>query len=113
MRIVILLILFLSACSRGPEADLQYIKQARSIAAEWALINEQAKAGSLTPTYVGSMRHWLRDDLQTAFNSLSEPNSPYGEQMRSLLAEPGDAAPDKLRTRADALKHIESDLESA
>ena len=113
MRIAVLVLLFLSACSKGPEADLQYIKQARSIAAEWALINEQAKGGSLTSTYVGSMRRWLRDDLQTAFNSLSEPNSPYGEQMRSLLAEPGDAAPDQLRTRADALKHIESDLESA
>jgi hypothetical protein len=110
-----LLILFalLGACTSGPQADLEYIKKARSIAAEWALVNEQAKAGNLTPTYVGSMHRWLRDDLQTAFKSLKAPNSAYGEQIRSLLAEPADAAPDTLRARADALMQIENDLESA
>jgi hypothetical protein len=40
----------LAACSKGPEADLQYIKQARSAGAEWALVNEQASAGRVTPT---------------------------------------------------------------
>lgn len=113
VRTSILLVLLTAACSKGPQADLQYIKQARSIAAEWALVNEQAKAGRLTPTYVGSMRNWLRDDLQTALQSLSNPNSTYGEQMRALLTEPPDAPPGQLRTRVDTLKHIEKDLESA
>ena len=49
-------LLLLAACSKGPEADLQYIKQARSLAAEWALVNEQAEQGKLTAPYVASMR---------------------------------------------------------
>ena len=46
--------LFLAGCSKGPEADLQYIERARSLAAEWAMVNEQAAKGRLTGTYVGS-----------------------------------------------------------
>ena len=113
MRTLLLCVLFFSACSKGPPADLQYVEQARSIAAEWALINEQAEAGKLTPTYVGSMRKWLRDDLQTAVSSLSQPSSPYGDQMKALLAEPPEAAASNLRVHAEALKRVESSLESA
>ena len=45
MRWVPCLALLVAACSKGPEADLQYIKQARSVAAEWALVNELAVQG--------------------------------------------------------------------
>ena len=113
MRIAIVLALLLSACSSGEDADLQYIKQARSIAAEWAMVNEQASAGKLTDTYVQSMRHWLRDDLRTAVGSLTQQRAPYGNRMRNLLAEPDDAAPARLRSHAEVLKQIEKDLESA
>ena len=113
MRIAILLVLVLSACSSSEDADLQYIKEARSIASEWALVNEQASAGKLTDTYVQSMRHWLRDDLRSANGSLTNPRSPYGDQIRQLLAEPSDAAPADLRARAQVLKKIEDGLESA
>ena len=105
--------LLLSGCSAGPQTDLQYIKQARSIAAEWAEVNGQASRGKLTATYVGSMHKWLRDGAQTAAKSLTQPNSAYGKEMRALLAEPPDAAPDALRSHAHRLKQIESDLESA
>ena len=63
MRWVVLLALMLAACSKGPEADLQYIKQARSAAAEWALVNEQAVQRKVTPAYVSSMHKWLRDEV--------------------------------------------------
>jgi hypothetical protein len=105
--------MFVVGCSSGPSADLQYIKQARSIAAEWALINEQAQAGSVTATYVKSMHYWLRDNLQTAASSLTQPGAPYAAEMRSLLAEPADASPQRLRSHAEALKRIEDQLESA
>jgi hypothetical protein len=106
-------LLLLAGCGQGPAADLQYIKQARTLAAEWALVNEQARAGSVTETYVRSMHYWLTDGLRTAQSSLSQPDSPYGNEMRSLLAEPADAAPAALRAHAEALKQIEADLESA
>jgi len=77
------------------------------------LVNEQAELGKLTPTYVESLHRWLRDDLQTAISSLSEPNSPYGDQMKALLAEPPDTAAFALRARAESLKQIEDGLESA
>jgi hypothetical protein len=110
-----LLLLFIAGCSQsgGPEADLQYIKQARSLGAEWALVNEQAARGALTATYVGSMHQWLRKDLRTAYKSLTRPDSGYGEEIQALLAQPDDAAPEELRAHAAKLKQIEDGLESA
>jgi hypothetical protein len=108
-----LLLLLLAGCSKGPEADLQYIKQARSIGAEWALVNDQANKGQLTQTYVRSMHQWLRQNLRTASTSLSQPDSHYGQEIQALLAQPDDAAPDELRAHSDVLKHIEDSLESA
>ena len=110
----LLLLLAASACSgSGPEADLQYIKQARSVGAEWALVNEQAAANKLTPTYVASMRVWLRQQLQTASTSLTEPDSRYGEEIQALLRQPDDASPGQLRAHVAKLNWIEDQLESA
>ena len=67
----------------------------------------------MTGTYVVSMHKWLRDELQTSLTSLTEPDSPYGDEMAALLQQPDDAAPQDLRARSDALKKIEDDLESA
>ena len=113
LRRSLLLLLLLAGCSKGPDADLQYIGQARSAAAEWALVNEQASEGKLTRAYVGSMHRWIRDQIQSSATSLSEPDSPYGDQIVALLQQPDDAAPQDLRARAAALKQIEDKLESA
>lgn len=114
-KLLPLLLFFAAGCSQssGPEADLQYIKQARSLGAEWALVNEQASRGYVTPTYVASMHQWLRDDLQTASKSLTQPESPYGKEIQALLGQPDDAAPEDLRGHSDKLKQIEDSLESA
>jgi len=108
-----ILLLLAAGCSKGPEADLQYISQARSLAAEWAMVNEQASEGRVTSTYIRTMRQDVREELQTAASALSRPDSRYGEQIRTLLAQPDDAAPEELRFHADRLKHIEDSLESA
>jgi hypothetical protein len=109
-----LLLLLSAACSgSGPEADLQYIKQARSIGAEWALVNEQARANKLTGIYAASMHQWLRQQLQTSSASLTAPDSRYGEEIQALLQQPDDAAPDELRAHVDKLEEIEDQLESA
>jgi hypothetical protein len=112
-RKLLLLCVFLAACSKGPQADLQYIKEARSAAAEWALVNEQASQGRLTVVYVASMREWLRDDLQTAATSLSRPDTRYAFEIDALLSEPDDAAPEELRAHSERLKQIEDSFESA
>src|SRR3954451_24614260 len=109
----LLLALLVAGCSKGPDADLQYIGEARSAAAEWALVNDQAAQGKLTRPYVSSMRKWLRDDLQTTSSSMTQPNSAYGQEISGLLALPDDASPADLRARSDKLKAIEDSLESA
>ena len=113
MRWMLLFALMLAGCSKGPEADLQYIKQARSLGAEWALVNEQAGERKLTQTYVSSMHEWLREQLQSSATSLTVPDARYGIEIRTLLREPDDAAPEELRAHTAVLKQIEDQLESA
>ena len=112
-RKLLLLVLALASCSKGAEADLPYIGEARSLAAEWALVNEQSSQGKLTPTYTQVMRKDLREQLQTASKSLGQPNSPYGHAIDALLQQPDDASPERLRGYSDQLKQIEDKLESA
>ena len=113
MRWWLLFALLLGACSKGPEADLPYIGEARSLAAEWALVNDQAVRGQLNATYVATMRAKLREQLQTTSTSLTQPDSPYGAEIQMLLREPDDAAPSVLRAHSDKLKRQEDQLESA
>ena len=112
-RKLLLLLLTLASCSKGPEADLQYVSDARSVAAEWALVNEQAAQGKLTRTYVDSMHQWLRQQMQTDSSSLSQPKSAYAAEIAAVLDQPDDAAPAQLRSHAERLKQIEDSLESA
>jgi hypothetical protein len=102
-----------AACSKGAEADLASISEARSLAAEWALVNDQAQQGRLTAAYTGTMRRELREQLQTDAGSLKQPHSRYGAEMRALLALPDEASPDRLRAHVRELKQIEDNLESA
>jgi uncharacterized protein YnzC (UPF0291/DUF896 family) len=113
MRSWVLLALMLAACSKGPQADLPSISQARSLAAEWALVNEQNEQEKLTSDYVTTMRESFRDQLRTASKALTQADSQYGRDISALLAEPDDARPEQLRAYAERLKRQEDALESA
>lgn len=89
------------------------IGQARSLVAEWALINEQAAEQKLTRPYVDTMRSGIREQLQTASSSLTEPNAAYGSEIEAVLQLPDASAAQELRAHADKLKSIEDSLESA
>jgi hypothetical protein len=112
-RGLLLLTLLLAGCSKGPGADLQYIKQARSAGAEWALVNEQASEGKLTAVYIASMHQWLRQEIESSLTALTQSDSRYAQEIQALLTQPDDAAPEELRAHSDKLKQIEDDLESA
>jgi hypothetical protein len=112
-RWLALLLLLVAACSKGPKTDLPTIGQARSLAAEWALVNEQADKGHLTSAYTRTMRASVRDQLQSSLKSLTEPKSQYGSEIEALLREPGDASPRELRAHAGRLMKAEKLLESA
>jgi hypothetical protein len=113
MRRLLVAFLLLAACSKGPEADLPSISEARSLGAEWALANEAAAKGHVTNLYAETMRKQLRQQLETDLGSLTQPQSRYGDEVRALLALPDDAPPEVLRAHARALKEVEDKLESA
>ena len=113
-RKLLLLLLFpLAACTQGAAADLPTISTARSLGAEWALVNEQASRGQLTAAYATTMRRQLRDQLESSASSLKQPNSRYDTEIQALLAQPDNAPPEVLRVHSDNLKQIEGALESA
>ena len=112
-RSLVLCLAALAGCTKGPPADLQYISKARSLGAEWALINQQADAGKLTGTYTRTMRQAVRQALQTAASSLTRSDTDYGREIEVLIAAPDNAPPAELRRHADKLKQIEDNLESA
>src|SRR5690349_1290573 len=89
------LLCLVAGCSKGPDADLPTIGEARSLGAEWALVNEQASKGQLNVTYVRTMRQAFRQQLQTSASSLTQPDSAYAGEMRALLAQPDDASPEE------------------
>jgi Tfp pilus assembly protein PilP len=112
-RLLLLLFVLLAGCSKGPQADLPYISEARSLAAEWALVNQQAAQGKLTDEYVSAMRKSLREQAKTAAQGVTQPDAAYAREMRAIAAEPDDAPPQELRAHSDKLKQIERSLESA
>jgi Tfp pilus assembly protein PilP len=109
----LLLLLLLAGCSKGAAADLQYIAQARSVAAEWALVNEQAAQGRLTNAYILAMRTSLREQAKAAAAALTQHQSAYGHDITALAAEREDASPEVLRAHSARLKQVEDGLESA
>jgi hypothetical protein len=113
LRKPLLLAMLVASCSKGPDADLASIGEARSLTAEWALVNEQALRGQLNTTYADTMRKQLRKQLQTTASSLTQPNSSYAREIGAVLAEPDNASPQALRGHADRLKQVEAGLESA
>jgi phosphate uptake regulator len=113
LRKPLFLILLVAGCSKGPNADLPSIGEARSLAAEWALVNQEAAAGHLNSTYVATMHKQLREQLQSASSALTQPKSDYAVEVRALLDQSDDASPETLRAHARKLKQIEDHLESA
>lgn len=110
---MLLLCALVAACSKGAQADLQYIAQARSLTAEWALVNQQAAQGKLTDAYVASMHSSLREQVKASAAALTQPASDYAQEMQAIAREPDDAPPAALRAHSDKLKQIEVKLESA
>jgi len=103
----------LCGCSKGPRADLPSIAAARSLGAEWALVNQEAADGHLTVVYAGTMHKQLRQQLQSTQVSLTQPDSNYGREIQALLRQPDDASAETLRASASRLKQIEDGVESA
>jgi hypothetical protein len=82
---------FLVAAAAAPASDrenLPAIKAARSIIAEWALVNEIAIAARLQASYVDGMRNETRRQLGANLKSLSNPASSEDDRRRTAWQGP-------------------------
>ena len=102
----------LAGCSRQTEQAIT-VKQLRSAAAEWALVNQEAARKRLPAAYVDGMRKAAREQIDKAAASLRDPRSDVARHAAALQALPPDAPSDLLSQHAAALKAIEDHLESA
>ena len=101
------LALTLASCG----SELPTIKEARSVAAEWALVNQQATAGNANRVYVEEMRSSTSEQLTSLKDKLSDPDSREANALDALLALPPDASPDTIGKQVDRLDRIEKRLE--
>ncbi len=101
---------FLLSAADSPK-DLATVKNARSIAAEWAQINRIATSGRLSHTYVEAMRDEARSQLAAALGALTDPNGPAAVELGALARLPADADSALLDGHVRRLLAIEHGLE--
>jgi hypothetical protein len=102
-----------AACTSGRSADLVAIKSARSIVAEWALVNRQAASGQLTRHYADGMREEALAQLAADAKATADPNGPAAQAIRQVSRLPADASPERLDAAGRQLSAIEAQLEPA
>jgi hypothetical protein len=98
----------------GPPAspkDLATIKEARSLAAEWAVVNRLAAAGGLSDTYVRAMREEAASQLETALGSMTDRRGAAAAEIAALTHLPPDAPAALLLAHARRLQAMEAVLE--
>jgi hypothetical protein len=100
----------LAACSSQRDKQLEAVKSARSVLAEWALVEEQADKGRAQDTYVEQMRGKAKDQLKTDATELSQ-QPDAAALLDTLRSSSPDAA--ALKQADDALKPLEDSLEAA
>jgi hypothetical protein len=102
--------LALAACSSQSDKQLIAVKSARSVIAEWALVERQAADGRAQATYVEQMRQLAKDELKTDARSLSQ-RPDAANLLEQLRAGSPDAQ--TLKSAGDALEPLEDSLEAA
>ena len=120
----------LAACASQSDKQLEAVKSARSVLAEWALVEQQSAGGNAQATYVKQMRAQARDagagvlwrgsqtkvvdaagqQLKTAAAELSGQPEAAGLLERLRSGSPGAA---DLKAAGDALRPLEDSLEAA
>jgi hypothetical protein len=113
MRAILTLVLTgaaLAGCSSQTDRELEAVKAARSVLAEWALVEEQDGKRVTPSIYVEQMRKQARDQLET-----SESGLKGRPEAAMLLEQVRNGSPDAaaLHRAEDALEPLETQLESS
>jgi hypothetical protein len=109
-RAALLVALLAAGCSSPADRQLEAVKAARSVLAEWALVEQRAGAGGAPGHYVEQMRQLARDQLKTAQSELTR--QPQAAALLDRL-QAGSPGPAELKSAAAALEPLEKRLESA
>jgi len=103
--------LLLAACgSSGAKSDLERVKTARSLLAEWATILESQPL--LTGAYAAQMRRAASDQLASVAEKARRNKGPASVEIAELATLPTDPSPAMLQERAARARAIESRLET-
>jgi len=105
------MMLLVAAAPATDRKDLPAIKAARSVIAEWALVNQISTR--LQASYVDGMRKAARKQLGANLKSLSRPTSPAALVIQRCLRLPAAAPFPVLQGCAQRLRAIEVQLETA
>jgi len=103
-------VIALAACSSQADKQLEAVKSARSVLAEWALVEQQAAEGRAPATYAEQMRKIARDELKTAATGLAQ--QPEAAKLLQGL-QSGSPGADRLKQADAALEPLENRLEAA
>lgn len=100
----------LATCTSQTDKQLSAVKSARSVLAEWALVEEQAARGQAQATYTKQVRRLAREELKTDAGELSRQPS-----AAKLLQQLGVSSPDAaaLKRADSALEPLEKSLEAS
>jgi hypothetical protein len=100
-----------AADAPASRADLVTIKEARSIAAEWALVNRLAADGRLRRAYVRAMREEAIGQLESALKAMKDKDSAAAAEIGALAHLSPNASAGLLYAHARRLQSMEDALE--
>ena len=103
-------LLLCGAAPRDSEKDRPAITAARSIVAEWALINRAAAQRRVMQTYAVQMREEARSQLADQLHAMADPHAPAALEIARLLALPPTSDAAVLEQGAARLLQIEKRL---
>ena len=101
----------LAGCGSEADKQLEAVKAARTVLAEWALVEEQAAKGQTPETYAEEMRDAAKSQLRTAQSALRE-DQPRAAQLMETIVD-GEPSADELKAAGSRLEPLETRLESA
>jgi hypothetical protein len=104
-------VMALGGCGSETDKQVEAVKAARTVLAEWALVEQQAAKGETPATYAEVMRDEAKSQLRTAQSSLLA-DQPEAAHLIGSLAD-GDPSADDLQSAQDSLEPLEKRLESA
>jgi hypothetical protein len=100
----------LASCGSQTDKELEAVKSARSVLAEWALVEERSAHGLTPSIYVEQMRDEARMELETAASELR--GQPRAAMLIGQVRD-GSADSRQLLNVSEALEPLERSLESA